>query len=190
MFSLSLLLGLRRAEICGLCWDDINFNEKTLTISRNTLYLTGFGIKTKTTKTKNSHRVLYLPETLINVLKEYKTWWDEQKNIHGDLWEFSDKEWNYSNWLFLQECGKPLNPHTVGQWLYKFQAKNGLKRISMHQIRHTSITLQLLAGIPLKVVSQNAGHANEEITLEIYTHSLSAQQKQAPNTFETFMLAN
>lgn len=180
-FSLSIFLGLRKAEICGLSWDNIDFENKTLSITHNSIYFKKFGIVTKDTKTQASKRTMTVPDQLLSILADYKVWYDEQKIIHGDLWANTDK-------LFLQDNGKPMNPCTVNSWLTDFELKHGFKHITPHSLRHTCITMQLNAGIPIKVVSKRAGHANERITLGIYTHVLKEQDIQAANAYNNYLM--
>lgn len=182
VFSLSIFLGLRKAEICGLSWDNIDFEHKTLSVTHNSLYLKKFGVVTKNTKTQASKRTLAVPNQLLSILADYKVWYDEQKIIHGDLWQNTNK-------LFLQENGRPMNPCTVNGWLTDFELKHGFKHIPPHSLRHTNITMQLNAGIPIKVVSKRAGHANERITLNIYTHVLKEQDEQAANTLNKYLMS-
>lgn len=177
---LPILHGLRRCEIAGLKWSDIDFEKQTISIERDIIYNSSFGIKETQTKTDNSKRTLPLTDTMLNVLKEYKLWYDEQKFMHGDLWANTD-------FLFLQHNGKVINPCSITQIVNKFQTINGFKNIPCHHLRHACISLQLTAGIPIKVVSQMAGHADEKITLEIYTHMLKNQDKTASVIYNNFL---
>lgn len=182
VFALYLFLGLRNAEICGLEWKDIDLDYGVLRIERNSLYYRGIGVVTKEPKTKNSKRTLSMPPQLTEILRNYKEWWDIQKTGHGDLWINSDR-------LLLQDNGKPTHPCTPRKWLDEFERKNGLKHIPPHSLRHTSITLQLMAGVPIKAVSQRAGHADERITLNIYTHFLKEEDIRAAETFNNYLSA-
>ena len=85
-FSIAINLGLRGAEIAGLGWKDIDFDKQTISINKNTMYIYGFGVITKGTKNESSSRVISMPSGLISLLKEYKVWWDVEKENHGDLW--------------------------------------------------------------------------------------------------------
>ena len=181
IFALLIFLGLRKAEICGLSWEDIDFQNKTLSVNHNTLYYKQFGIVTKKPKTENSKRTIKLPEQLLKILEEYKSWYDYQKRNYGDLWATT-------NYLFLQDNGNIINPCTINSWLRKFNLKNGLKPIPPHSLRHTCITMQINAGIPIKVVSTRAGHANEKITLGIYTHTLQTQDTEAAKRYNDYLL--
>lgn len=181
IFALLIFLGLRKAEICGLSWEDIDFNQNTLSVKHNALYYKKFGIVTKKPKTENSIRTITLPIQLVNILQEYKQWYQQQKQNYGDLWA-------YTNFLFLQDTGKIINPCTINSWLKDFNIKNGLKPIPPHSLRHTCITMQLNAGIPIKVVSTRAGHSNEQITLGIYTHALQSQDIKAAQLYNNYLM--
>ena len=181
IFALLIFLGLRKAEIWGLSWEDIDFNKHTLSVKHNALYYKKFGIVTKKPKTENSIRTITLPIQLVNILQEYKQWYQEQKQNYGDLWA-------YTNFLFLQDNGKIINPCTINSWLKDFNIKNGLKPIPPHSLRHTCITMQLNAGIPIKVVSTRAGHSNEQITLGIYTHTLQTQDVKAAQLYNNYLM--
>lgn len=121
-----------------------------------------------------------MPNSIIDILTEYKEWWNDQQIGHGDLWENTDR-------LFVQENGKPINPCTPRNWLTQFQQANGLSHASPHSFRHTSISLQLLAGCSIKAVSKRAGHANESITLKIYTHLFKDEDKKTAQKYNDFL---
>ena len=181
IFALLIFLGLRKAEICGLSWEDIDFNKHTLSVKHNALYYKKFGIVTKKPKTENSTRTITLPIQLVNILQEYKQGHQEQKQNHDDVWACTD-------FLFLQDNGNIINPCTINSWLRDFNIKNGLKPIPPHSLRHTCITMQLNAGIPIKVVSTRAGHSNEQITLGIYTHTLQTQDVKAAQLYNNYLM--
>lgn len=181
ILALLIFLGLRKAEICGLSWSDIDFENHTLSVNHNTLYFKQFGIVTKGTKTQKSKRTIRLPDRMLEILLDYKRWYDEQKQNYGDLWDNTD-------YLFLQDNGKTLNPCTVNLWLKKFNLEHGFKTIPPHSIRHTCITMQINAGVPIKTVSARAGHSSERITLDIYTHSLQSQDARAAEIYNDYLL--
>ncbi len=163
ILSLLMYLGLRRCEIAGLSLFDLDFDKRTITINNNNIYIPRIGVIEKSTKTENSERILPMIGPIYNVLQEYMKWYNEEKIKHGDKWQQSNK-------LFLQDCGLPINPTSISQWVNKFQIKHGLKHVCTHGLRHTAITLLISLGVSPKVVSKIAGHSNESITLKIYTH--------------------
>lgn len=74
-----LLTGIRRGELCGLEWSNINFEEPTITIARSITTVTGFGVVEKELKTESSKREIAISEKLIKVLGEYKEWYEQYK---------------------------------------------------------------------------------------------------------------
>lgn len=116
-------MGLRRGELAGLEWKDINFQNKTMTIQRSVQDIVGFGLITKDPKTENSKRTISMPDKLIAYLKEYKVWWDNKKYYLGDRWKDTDRlfctemaqtshqdylEFGYKKHLQRQACQKCL----------------------------------------------------------------------------------
>lgn len=163
--QIALYMGLRRGEIAGLEWKDIDYENKTMTIQRSVQDVQGFGIFTKKPKTENSKRTITIPDNLIKYLKEYQVWWDNQKKYLGDCWELNDR-------LFCNEVGGSISPGLFRVWLQKILDRAGLPRVSLHSIRHLNVTLQLKAGIDMKTVSERAGHSRASTTSDIYSHFL------------------
>ena len=109
---LLLLTGMRRGELCGLEWSDIDFDAGTVTIARSVTTVASFGIVEKEPKTESSKRTLAISDKLISLLREYKVWYDSYQYDVGDKWQGSGK-------LFVAEEGKRLYPGTIGNWIHK-----------------------------------------------------------------------
>lgn len=165
MINLMVFTGARRGEICGLEWSDIDREAHKLHIQRNSLYLPGTGMYEDTTKTEGSDRTISIPETLVKLLDELKTEQDSLRSQMGDAWQDSGK-------VFTQWNGKPIHPSTISAWLRKHCEQNGLPHTTPHMLRHTSATLLLMQGVPLKAVSKRLGHSLASTTSDIYGHSL------------------
>lgn len=179
--AMFIFLGLRKAEVAGMSFDCIDFENNTLSVKENKIYAgKEFGNKLKSPKTTNSRRTIVMPQKLSEILLEYKNWWEEQKNLHGDLWA-------YTNYLFLQDNGETINPCTLSQWVNKFELINGFKHVSCHGLRHTATTLMIKSGIPIKVVSIILGHASPEFTLKVYTHIMEGQPEEASVIYNNFL---
>jgi len=173
VFSLMIFMGLRSAEICGLEWQDIDFENQTVAVNRVYNYFgKKFGSQEKEPKSEKSKRMFVMPPQLVAVLKEYKTWWEEQKIMHGDLWANTDK-------LMVRDNGKTRVAGPHAQWLKEFQYQHDLKHISPHLLRHTNITMQEKAGVDIKTISERAGHADIGITLGTYSHFLKESDIEA-----------
>ncbi len=175
---LALMTGLRRGELAGLEWKDIDFVLHTLSVNRTGCYSISMkSIYTKEPKTEGSIRRITISELLNEQLKEYKAWYDTQRENWGDQWEDSDR-------LFVQETGKPINPSTIHFWLKKMLKKANLPDVTLHSLRHTNITLQIAAGVPLTTVAGRAGHSRVSTTSDIYSHFIRTSDEAAATAIE------
>ena len=179
-YSLALDTGMRKAELCGLQWPDLNANDR-LMVQRQ---LVKPGAEPMFGPVKNkTPRVLELsPETLA-LLKKHKAHQAEIKlrnrqhyHDHGLIFA---KEWND-----LQRrhdvLGNPLQVNNIGQREFaKLLKASGVRRIKFHGMRHTCATLLLQAGVHSHIVQKRLGHKRIEMTLSIYAHALPAMQQDA-----------
>ena len=172
-----LFMGLRRGELAGLEWKDIDYENKTMTIARSVQDIIGFGLITKEPKTENSKRTISMPDKLIDYLKEYEEWWLNQKKYLGDRLGDTDR-------LFCTEDGTDISPGLFRVWLQKTLAKVGLPKVPLHSLRHTNITLQLVAGVDMKTVSVRAGHSKASTTSDFYSHFLKTPDQHASATID------
>lgn len=180
MIKMFLYSGLRRGEMCGLEWGDIDFENHLITVRRSSQYVAGKGIYTKETKTETSDRTIKLPSQSFQVLKEYKVWQIEERLKMGDRWEASDR-------IFTQCDGKPIHPDSITGWFREFIAKTDLPQITIHSLRHTNITLLIAAGVPLRTVSYRAGHAQTSTTENIYAHAIKTADEMAADTLDDIL---
>jgi integrase len=172
---LLLYSGMRRGEACGLEWSDIDFDASTAAITKAAQYLTGKGMFTKEPKTATSRRVVKLPEEMVALLLEHRRQQSDEKEKLGDSWQGSDR-------IFTTENGAPMHPDSLTHWLGDFCAQNGLPRITPHGLRHTSATLLINAGAPVKAISAMLGHSSQNVTNAIYSHSIQSAVAAASDT--------
>ncbi len=179
---INLFTGLRRGELCGLSWQDIDEEKCIISISKASQYQTGKGVVEVTTKTHSSNRFIDISKFVIEILKEYKKWWFERKMLFGKDWEGKE------NRLFVQERGKPINPDTINFWLEKFIRKHSLPQITPHSLRHTFATLQVASGVDIRTLQSRTGHAQASTLLNTYSHAFKKAQVQASNALEKVLL--
>lgn len=172
-----LLTGMRRGELCGLEWSNIDFKEATITIERSVTTVAGIGVVDKEPKTESSKRMIAISDKLLSVLTEYKAWYDQYRFDMGDRWKETDR-------LFIAECGAQIYPGTVYTWVHKVCDAAGLPHRTVHSLRHTNITMQIAAGVPLVTVAGRAGHARTSTTTDIYSHFLKSSDKTAAEKLE------
>lgn len=178
---LTLFTGVRLGELMGLEWNDINFKDGIVCINRSSQYLAEKGVFTKTPKTESSIREVGIPDFVVSLLEEYKLWYDNQKELCGELWIDSNR-------LFVQADGKPMHPSTISKWFERFVKRIGLPVINFHGLRHTNATLLIAQNIEVPIVSARLGHAQITTTLNFYVHPIIAHNKTAGFALENLLL--
>jgi len=187
--GLLIYSGMRRGELLGLEWQDIDFKNKVIHIYRTSQYIAGTGIITKDTKNVTSERTIKLPEAAFQLLAEYKQYWLKMKLEMGDLWQseiivtYSDgkKELVKNDRLFIKDDSTPMHPDSVTSWTKKFIKKYNLPNFSPHSLRHTNASLLIANGVSIPTVSKRLGHANVNTTTKIYSHAIQSADETAAN---------
>ena len=169
---LDVFTGARLGELMGLEWNDIDFKNKEISINKASQYLPEKGIYTKEPKTSSSYRNVSIPDSVVEMLEEYKLWYDNQKELCGEFWYDSNR-------LFVQDNGKPMHPDTVSKWFGKFIKRIGLPVINFHGIRHTNATLLISQNVDVAVVAARLGHAQISTTFNFYVHPLASHNRSA-----------
>ena len=180
LITFDLLSGLRRGELLGLRWRDVDLNERTITIRQTSNYLPGKGVYIGEPKTATSARPLLISVAAVMMLREYKIWQDEQRENMGDKWEDEDGR------VFTTDTGAPIFPDSVTAWFSDFISKTDLPKVTIHSLRHTFASLMIADGVPLVVVSRQLGHAQASTTANIYAHAIASAQAKAAQTFDRF----
>jgi integrase len=198
MILLALTAGLRLGELCGLEWKDFDFEQSKVIISRASQSVAGIGTFTKAPKNASSNRTVTLPTGLLPLLKELKAWQNEERLCLGNKWHESDR-------LFTQWNGAPIHVETPSKWFRKFltnyndsiekddklsKKEKEVKKlpiIRFHDLRHTSGSLLIAQGVPLKNISTRLGHADIRTTANIYGHALQSVDKQIADTMNTII---
>ena len=178
--TFDLLSGLRRGELLGLRWQDVDFETETINIVQASQYVSGFGVFVDTPKNKTSSRPMKLSRSAFILLREYQTWQQEQREICGSYWKDVDGR------IFTTEEGKPIHPDSLTKWLGKFIKRAGLPHASVHSLRHTYASLMIADGTPLVVVSKRLGHAQVSTTANIYAHVIQSADEKAAQVTERF----
>lgn len=180
---LAMLGGFRRGEIVGLHWDDIDFNNKKITVNRSVYYLGREGVNEKSTKTDSSNRTIAISGICFDLLKQ---WRSEQGKIGLAL---GDK-WNGSENIFTTDDGRIMNPSTGPKWFSEFLKKHGFPHIRFHDLRHTFATLLISYNVDVKTVSHKLGHASATTTMNFYVHDLESTDKASAELLEEMLITD
>ena len=157
------LLGLRRGELGGMRWADIDFTAAVIHVRGNRVAVPG-GSETGGTKTVASERSLPLSAPMVTVLKKAKKRQAAEKLAAGPRYRDED-------WVVCNRYGRPLHPDTISdKWAAAVKAAK-LPYISLHPARHTALTLLHLGGVPTADIAAIAGHRDAAFTVRRYTHS-------------------
>lgn len=175
MIALYLFSGLRRGELLGVWWSDIDFKNEMVSIKRAVYYTKNKGVYEDLPKNDSSLRSIKLPSIAFDYLREYRKWQVQQRFIIGDQWKESDR-------IFTNDTGEYLFPDTITKRFANFIKKVDLPYITIHSLRHTCANLMIYTGTELKTVSSRLGHSNAVTTQRIYSHAFqSADEKAAEN---------
>lgn len=171
---LSANTGLRRSELLGLQWTDVDLETATVSINRG-LVSVGYDVHMSRGKTSNSRRAINLDSTTVQVLSAWRDWQQTEQRAVG---------LKPSGWVFTNAAGNPIHPHSISQTFERIVKRAGVPKIRLHDIRHTHGTLLIKAGVPVKVVSERLGHGNPAFTINTYQHVLPGMQAEAARVFE------
>ncbi|NLB81532.1 MAG: tyrosine-type recombinase/integrase [Clostridiaceae bacterium] len=183
---LLLYTGMRRGELVGLEWSDIDFKSNLIHIKRTVQYVVGTKYEytdengvfhkgrliEKEPKTKSSIRYISVDDGVMYLLNDYKKWWLEQKLLNGDRWVKTNK-------IFIKENGGVMHPDSITEYTKKFVKQNNLPHFTPHSLRHTNISIMIANGVDIKTVSARAGHSNITTTGNIYTHQIQSANAKA-----------
>lgn len=173
--------GLRRGELLGLRWQDVDLKAGTLAV-RQSLEQTKAGLRFKAPKTKRSARTITLPLVTVEALRAH---WKEQAQERLML----GKDYHDSGLVFRQVDGHAIVPERFSKSFAHFVRQADIPPVSLHAIRHTHLSQLLRSGVHPKVASERAGHASVAITLDIYSHVIPGLQEDAATRVDAAMRA-
>ncbi len=164
-------VGVRKAELCGLKWTEVDLRAGVLAIVRQ---LVKPGPEPIFGPPKNGQaRSIALAAQTVEVLKKHKAWQAKTRLELGTAYRDHGL-------VFTKTFGEPLQINNLGQREYRrIIEAAGVRPIKFHGLRHTCATLLLKAGTPIKVVAERLGHKRIEMTLDIYAHALPSMQQEA-----------
>ncbi|MGC1211981.1 MAG: site-specific integrase [Micromonospora sp.] len=163
LFHLAIHTGLRRGELLGLGWADVDLDAGTLEVRRQRVTVAGKVSVVDQPKTEAGERLVPLFPGTVAVLRQ----WRAQQKRERLQW---GPAWNDGGWVFTHEDGQPLYPDTVGRTFRKLTDQAGLPRLRFHDLRHTFASIALDAEVPMPILSKVMGHSNSKITEGRYAH--------------------
>ena len=162
MYYIELATGLRRGELLGLKWQDIDWKNGIIKVRRQVARVDGEIVEAPL-KTKNSYRAVTISQQAIEVLKTQKAKTNDE-------------------YVFPSPNGGPISPDSVNNMLKRVLARAGIPKVRFHDLRHTFATIALQNGVDIKTVSGMLGHFSAGFTLDTYAHVTTSAQKEAAET--------
>lgn len=164
LWRLAFSTGMRRGELLGLRWADLDLDGATLSVQQ-TRIRGADGLAYGTPKTAKGRRRIALDAATVAALRGHRRAQAAERIRAGSVWQDADL-------VFCRQDGQPLDPDSVSQSFERLEAHAGLPRIRLHDARHTAASLLLAAGVHPKVVRERLGHATIATTLDTYSHVL------------------
>ena len=185
--QLAYRCGLRLGEAFALTWEDINFDDRTMNITKQVQYENKFWYLTDT-KYK-SDRIIDIDNIMLDILKKYKQQQRKDKIYYGEHYtiiRINDKKQiidndngNEIHFINIRENGTYIQPRVMQHCFRIIHHKLGYKDLDYHSLRHTHATMLLSAGVNVKAVQERLGHKKIDMTLDVYAHATDEMRRQA-----------
>jgi len=177
LFYLALTTSLRKGEILGLMWSDVDWKKSILKIERQLQQANWSGAVLTPPKTKSGRRQIKLGKGGMAMLEAHRHRQENQKALAGDRW----KE---NGMIFTTSIGTYIDQTKVSREFKRILRENDLPNIRFHDLRHTSISFLLGIGTPVNTVQRRAGHSKARVTTDIYWHSMNRSDEEAADDIE------
>ncbi|MFC1893066.1 tyrosine-type recombinase/integrase [Chloroflexota bacterium] len=177
LFYTALFTGMRRSELLGLSWQDVDLLLSQLSITRSLHHLKDGSYVFTEPKSAKSRRTIALSPSAILLLKEHK----EKQRLESAMLGVPLRD---NGLVFSTLEGKPLRPNTITRAWVMLTDKAGVKPIRLHDARHTHASIMLKQGVHPKIVQERLGHSSIEMTLDIYSHVMPGLQEAAAKRFD------
>ena len=171
LWVLVLATGMRRGELAGLRWVDVDLDAGVLAVRRSRVSVS-YLVHESDPKTRSSRRTISLDTRVIAVLRAHRRLQLEERLAWGAAW-------TDTGYVFTREDGYPLHPERITVLFGRLVESCGLSRVRLHDLRHSSASLILAAGVHPKIVSERLGHSSTSITLDLYSHVIPGLQEEA-----------
>ncbi len=173
---LGAVTGMRRGELAGVQWVDIDFDGPMVSVRRELVFVPGTGYLVTPPKSSKSRRAIDVTEYDVAVLRKHRALQIEERLKAGSAWRDE-------GWVFAKLDGNHINPNDLTKTFKSLREELGLPTVRLHDLRHTHATLLLQAGVHLKVVQERLGHSTIAITADTYSHVTAGMQKAAARQF-------
>lgn len=177
VLKFGLLYGLRRSELLGLTWDDIDFENERIYVNKTVHYHKGEYIISKQMKTETSKRELPFYGNIKQLLLEQKEKAERNKKWWGK--DYCSKDKRFKNFVCVDNLGNIFCPDRLSREVKRICKKHNLPDIHFHSLRHSCASLFVVSGVDMKTIQMWLGHSNYSTTADIYSHIDLNSKRQA-----------
>ena len=179
---IALFGGLRKGEILGLNWEDVDFDSRTIQIRRTRMTAPHHGVYEDSPKTEESKRTVSLPQEVFSLLHSVRSQQLQLKLMLQNKYENTSA-------VFQGNLGGPLHPLALHRWLDRFVKENNLPPITLHGLRHTHASMLAYMEADKMQISKRLGHSQLTTTLNIYTHLFEKTDADIANSLSSEYLS-
>lgn len=180
LMIVAIATGMRLGELCALRWDDVDFERGAIAVRRTVGRIPGYGYVENEPKSKSGRREILLPAVAVGMLREHKVLQEQVCVVVGEKWQ-------ERGLVFPNGCGGFLNPDRVRIQFKRVLKIAALPRMRFHDLRHSSATILLVAGVHPKVVQERLGHSSISMTLDVYSHVIPSMQQEAAGKMDDML---
>jgi integrase len=170
-FVLLIALGLRRGEVLGLRWTDVDLDGRSLQV-RQQLQRSEGRLQLVAVKTQRSNRALPLPDLCVRALRKRRSEQATDRMAAGASWQDTGL-------VFTTHHGTPVEPRNLARSFHRISEGAGVPRIRVHDLRHMCSSFLAAEGVPARTIMEILGHSQIAVTMNVYTHVTSEEQRQA-----------
>ena len=194
MWLLFATTGMRRGEVAGLTWDDIDLDAGTVRVDWTLGLVEARPTFKPRPKSKAGERTMSLDPATVDALRAWRKVQLEERLAAGSAWQESALDWRGTErqgLVFTWPDGSLINPDRISDWFHSYREAAGLPRIRLHDVRHTYATAALANATgwhEVKIISERLGHASIGITLDTYSHVLPQTDTESAHTLARVIL--
>jgi integrase len=179
--SVGISLGLRRGEIAGLRWENINWATGVLRITHSLQRIKSRGMVLRELKSETSHREISMPQFCLDALRKRQLV-QEQEKIDAGI------KWKDTGFVFTERGGGVIQTEKVTTEHRAALKLAKLHHVRFHDLRHTAATLLLSKGVPMKMIQAILGHSSFQFTMSVYGHLVAAMHSEAAQAMDDLFL--
>jgi integrase len=177
LYTLALTMGLRRGEILGLRWCDVDLENASLEVRHSLERVKGKGVRLSEPKSEKARRVLRIPQICLTSLVAHKSAQEKKR-----LWAGS--KWRDAGFIFTSGIGTPIGPDEISSDFPAILKAAKLPKVRFHDLRHSCASLLLSLGVSAKLVQETLGHSTYQLTMDTYSHMIPALRNEVADRMD------